>query len=195
MIRDEREAWRELAPAWKLTLAEDDPCSAAQRQQVQCFKGSSTLALIRQLGRPGILTLQDDNDKPVYALLVGLGERTATLRMGAESRAVSLVSLAQMWRGEFATFWRAPEGYRNLVAEGSRGAVVERLADQLATLRGEPPSQAPRQNFDATLKSRVFAFQLAQGLKPDGVAGPTTFMQLNRVTGVEEPRLAAEGLN
>ena len=195
LIRDEREAWRELAPAWKLTLVGDDPCTAAQRQQVQCFKGSSTLALIRQLGRPGIVTLQDDNDKPVYALLVGLGDRTATLRMGGDSRAISLVSLAQMWRGDFATFWRAPEGYRNMIAEGSSGSVVERLAGQLATLRGEPPPRVPRPSFDAALKSRVFAFQLAQGLKPDGVAGPTTFMQLNRVTGVDEPRLAAEELN
>ena len=30
---------------------------------------------------------------------------------------------------------------------------------------------------------------MAQGLRPDGIAGPTTFMQLNRATGVSEPRL------
>jgi general secretion pathway protein A len=36
----------------------------------------------------------------------------------------------------------------------------------------------------------VSTFQRAQGLKPDGIAGPTTFMQLNRVSGVDEPRLS-----
>lgn len=191
LTEDEREAWRELAPAWKLDLTEADPCAAALRQQVPCFRSSSTLAQIRQLGRPGILTLQAGDDKPVYAVLVGLSAQAATLRMGGVLQAVPLVALAQWWRGDFATFWRAPEGYRNVVADGSTGPVVDRLAADLARLRGEPPP-APAQRFDAALRGKVFAFQLAQGLRPDGIAGPTTFMQLNRATGVDEPRLQSE---
>src|SRR5207244_591565 len=35
LLRHERDAWRELAPAWNLALADGDPCVAAQRQQVQ----------------------------------------------------------------------------------------------------------------------------------------------------------------
>jgi general secretion pathway protein A len=188
LTQDEREAWRELAPAWKLELPDADPCAAAQRQQVPCFKGASTLAQIRQLARPGILTLQAGDAKPVYAVLVGLSAQAATLRMGGVLQTVPLVALAQWWRGDFATFWRAPEGYRNVVADGSTGPVVERLAADLARLRGEAPP-APEQRFDAALRAKVFAFQLAQGLRPDGIAGPTTFMQLNRATGVDEPRL------
>ncbi|MDP3822096.1 MAG: AAA family ATPase [Burkholderiales bacterium] len=191
LTENEREAWRELAPAWKLDLTEADPCAAAKRQQVPCFRSSTTLAQIRQLGRPGILTLQAGDDKPVYAVLVGLSAQAATLRMGGALQAVPLVALAQWWRGDFATFWRAPEGYRNVVADGSSGPVVDRLAADLARLRGEaPPSTAQR--FDADLRGKVFAFQLAQGLRPDGIAGPTTFMQLNRATGVDEPRLQTD---
>jgi general secretion pathway protein A len=194
LTADERDAWRELAPAWKLELTEADPCAAAQRQRVPCFRSSSTLAQIRQLGRPGILTLQFGDDKPVYAVLVGLSAQAATLRMGGVLQAVPLVALAQWWRGDFATFWRAPEGYRNVVADGSTGPVVERLAADLARVRGEAlPSSVPR--FDAALRGKVFAFQLAQGLRPDGIAGPTTFMQLNRATGVDEPRLLTDSAN
>ena len=111
--------------------------------------------------------------------------------MGGVSQTVSLVSLAQLWRGDFATLWRAPEGYRSVVTDGSAGPLVDQLAAQLAKLQGEP-APAPNQRFDAALRSRVFAFQLAQGLKPDGIAGPTTFMQLNRATGVDEPRLLTD---
>ena len=32
-------------------------------------------------------------------------------------------------------------------------------------------------------------FQLAQGLPPDGLAGPMTLMRLNRSAGVDEPSL------
>jgi general secretion pathway protein A len=34
-------------------------------------------------------------------------------------------------------------------------------------------------------------FQLRQNLKADGVAGPRTYMRLNQLSGVEEPRLLA----
>ena len=188
---DEKQAWRDLAPAWDITVAEDDPCQAAQRQQVHCFRTpGSTLALIRQLGRPGILTLRDGSAAPVYATLTGLGEQTATLRMNGASKTVSLAMLATLWQGDFATFWRAPAGYSAMLGAGSSGPVVDELAAQLAALDGAPAPGA-RQTFDAALKARVNAFQLAQGLKPDGKAGPTTFMQLNRARGVKEPRLAS----
>lgn len=195
-IRNENEAWRELAQAWKVTLADNeaDACQAAQLQQLQCFRtASSGLAQIRQLGRPGILILHDENDKTVYALLTGLTSETATLRMRGVSQTVSLASLAGLWRGEFATFWRAPPGYRDsgvdLAAEGGPGAAW--LAAQLARLpAGARPAHT--QQPGSALKAQVHAFQVAQGLKPDGVAGPVTLMQLNRATGVDEPRLLAE---
>ena len=196
-LRNEADAWRELAPMWNLALgsgngnADGDPCLAARRSQVHCFRSNSNLALMRQLGRPGILTLRFENGKPEYALLTGLTNQSATLRAGAVAQTVSLASLASVWRGEFATFWRAPPDYRDRLVNGSSGAMVDALAAQLAKLNGQAAPTAP-QAFDAVLKSKLSAFQLTQGLSPDGVAGPTTFMQLNRATGVDEPRLQTD---
>ena len=115
------------------------------------------------------------------------------MRTGSDAppRSVPLAALAQIWRGDFATFWRAPPGYLKLVVEGHTGGAVDGLAAQLAKLRGEPEPPAG-QTYDASLKAKVHAFQMAQGLRPDGIAGPTTFMQLNRATGVSEPRLETE---
>jgi general secretion pathway protein A len=42
----------------------------------------------------------------------------------------------------------------------------------------------------AKWRDSVAAFQVVQGLPADGRAGPLTLMQLNRVAGVDEPRLA-----
>jgi general secretion pathway protein A len=184
---DERDAWRALAPAWKLTLTDADaePCIAAQRSELQCFRSASTtLALIRELDRPGILTLRDADDKPVYALLTGLGDQSATLLLGDVSQSVSLVSLATLWRGEFATLWRAPPGYTGKLVDPNSGPIADWLATQLAKVQGQPVATT-----DVAWKSQVSSFQLSQGLKADGLAGPTTFMQLNRATGVDEPRL------
>ena len=195
LIRTEREAWRELAPVWNLAVGEGDPCQAAQRSEVLCFKSSSSLALIRQLGRPGILTLrpldEKSDDKPGFALLTGLTPQTATLRMQGVSQTVSLDSLAKTWRGEFATYWKAPAGYRDKVVDGNTGPAVDWLAARLAKLQNQP-APTEKQTFNAALKAKVYAFQFAQELKPDGIAGPETFMLLNRATGVDEPRLQTE---
>jgi hypothetical protein len=42
-----------------------------------------------------------------------------------------------------------------------------------------------------TLAARVNAFKQQQGLPADGKALPTTFLLVNRLTGVDEPRLSA----
>ena len=191
--RTEAEAWRELAPSWQLALEPGDPCLAAAKSQVQCYRsGSSTLALIRQIGRPGILTLYDEENRPFFALLTSLTEGSATLRMGGTDQTVSLPSLAGLWRGEFATLWRSPPGYANPSAEGLSRTTAQWLAAQLESVEGAAPTSA-RPAGGAALRSRVLAFQLAQGLRPDGVAGPTTLMQLNRAVGIDEPRLNVRG--
>ena len=182
-FRSDKDAWRALATQWKLTLDEGEPCAVAAKQQLQCFRSSSTLALIRLLDRPVLLTLQGGG-KPAYALLTGLSMRQATLRTEAGLQSLPLTALAELWRGEFATLWRAPPGYAD-------GAPVDWLSSQLAAAQGQPAPSAPTR-FDAALRSRLNAFQVAQGLKPDGLAGPLTLMQINRATGVDEPHLQDE---
>ena len=185
-------AWRELAPAWKLSLTapNDDPCKAAIAQQLQCYRSDSlTVPLLRQLDRPGILTLHPGNGLPVYAILTGLNDQTATLQVATSLHQVRLVSLGRLWRGEFATYWRPPPGYTPGL---QAGPVVQRLASQLALLEGTPAlpaSTALPAVLDAALRARVRAFQRAQGLDADGQPGPMTFMQIDSATHADAPRL------
>jgi general secretion pathway protein A len=65
---------------------------------------------------------------------------------------------------------------------------VEWVATRLAQAKGSPAPQG-KPLFDATLRAGLRSFQLAQGLPADGRPGPLTYMQLNRATGVDEPRL------
>jgi general secretion pathway protein A len=188
LLADQGQAWRELARAWKLAPGEGDACRALQREQVQCFSRPLTLALIRQLARPGIVTLDAGSGRPSYALLTALTADSATLRAGDGEQTVTLAALAARWRGEFATLWRSPPHYSARIGDGQGGPVVDWIATTLAGFDGAPPPSGP-QRLDAGLRSRVLAFQLAQGLPADGRPGPMTFMQLNRVAGVDEPRL------
>lgn len=187
--RNHGQAWRELAAWWKVSLAEGEPCAAAAQQELGCFRSEDGgLPMIRQLNRPALLTLYDDAGKPAYALLVGLTGDSASLRTGSVTQTVGLASLARAWRGEFATLWRVPPDYHGKFAAGQTGPLIDWLAVQLARANGEPAPSGPRR-FDAALQQQIATFQLAQGLKPDGRVGPMTLMQLNRVAGVDEPRL------
>ncbi len=189
--RDQASAWRELASMWNVAFAGGDACVAAARQHVRCYRFPTTLAMIRNLDRPGFMTLRADGGRITHVVLVGLGGDNATVLAESGTRAVSLAALTKLWQGEFGTLWRLPPGYASAVAEGASGPLVDRLAASLARINGEP-EPAAGQTMDAALRTKVARFQTAHGLSPLGKAGPTTFMQLNRINGVDEPRLLAD---
>jgi len=182
---DEAVAWRALARLWGVSLGAGDPCAAAAAQSLLCFRSRGGLAEVRQLDRPGLLRLADARGRVVHALLTAFDGAQATLAVGGVATVVPLGELARVWRGDFATFWRAPPGYREGdVASTAAGAAW--LAERLAIADGQFGGPTGRE----ALRPRVAAFQLAHGLTPDGVAGPLTLMRLARTGGSDEPRLA-----
>jgi general secretion pathway protein A len=188
-------AWRELAPDWKLPANSADPCQSAGAQGVQCYRASKlTMPLLRQLDRPGILTLQAAQGPAVHALLVGLSDQTATLRLAGHLHTVRLVELAQFWRGDFASYWQTPEGYNTGLQEGSSGPAIDWLASRLNQLDGGPSkgTDAAPLTLDADLRARVRAFQRARGIAPDGRPGPMTFMQIESATQGQFPHLLTD---
>lgn len=186
LLRDSDQAWRELAGAWKVEVGAGEPCKALLKEHLHCFSKNLSLALIRELGRPGILTLDADSGAPSYAVLTGLTRESATLHAGGTEQKVTLAALAARWQGSFATLWQAPPGYTG--RPGLDGETIDWMAARLAAANGLPPPSG-RRAFDAALKSQLRTFQLAQGLPVDGQPGPLTFMQLNRAAGVDEPHL------
>jgi general secretion pathway protein A len=186
----EAEAWRALAPRWQLALADGaEPCAAAALQQTRCWRARTTLAVVRRLDRPGILTLKGDQGQTVYALLTGLSSHSATLRSGGDAQSLPLAELSRRWQGDFATFWRAPAGYSERSSDLQAGPLADWVSAQLTAVAG---SSAAAGSQD--LRTRVAAFQSSQGLTADGLAGPATLMSLNRAVGIAEPRLVTSTL-
>jgi general secretion pathway protein A len=185
LLRDERQAWRELAGIWKLDPGEGDPCAALARESVHCFSKALPLVLIRQLDRPGIVALDQNTGRPSYALLTALNDKSATLVAGGSEQTVTLAALAARWNGEWSTLWRAPAGFDPRSPERDGGKLGGWLDEQLAKA-GAAPADREAGN---SLRARIRSFQLAQGLPADGVLGPLTFMQLNRSAALDEPHL------
>ena len=125
--------------------------------------------------------------------MLGLAGDRAQLRIDGVTETVSRDALARRWRGDFATFWRGPAGYARNLGKGDSGSAVDWIATRLAAIDGGPPP-GPNQIYNEALVTRVRQFQLARGLRPDGMAGPQTFMRLATAAGLSEPTLQSDAL-
>jgi general secretion pathway protein A len=198
---DESVALRELASAWGESLPPGPACGQAMALGLACWRHrSGNLPLLIRLDRPVVLALEDAQGRAAHVRLVALAPAGAVLAAGERQWTMPTTQLAALWRGELSTFWRLPQridpalaGAAAGLAPGTSGAAVAALQQAVGRATGEAvPAAAVRQVYDSALRQQVAAFQLTAGLKPDGLAGPTTFMQLNRALAVDEPRLARE---
>lgn len=196
-LENETAALGALAALWGpsfANLAGADPksiCEAALHANLRCHAGRGGLYELRLLDRPAVVTLHD-GPRTGYAVLVGLDERSVTLAQGDRRERIDIAAFVARFGGEFTTFWRMPAAFRDVVAQGDRGPDVDWIAQRLAGLHSAtaPALDAP---LDARTKEWLRAFQAAQDLKADGVAGPRTYMRLNQLSNVAEPRLLATG--
>lgn len=203
---DESQALRDLAAAWGVALAPGAACNQAAAVGLACWRHrAATLPMLQQLDRPVVLVLADAAGRSAHARLLGLGPGGAVLAAGARRWTVPTDRLGSLWRGELVTLWRLPQAIDPALATaagglapGASGPAVLALQQALARARSAAGPMAPPATaagatvYDSSLRQQVAAFQLAAGLNPDGLAGPTTFMQLNRALAVDEPRLARE---
>jgi general secretion pathway protein A len=181
-------ALRELAAMWGLALPEGEaPCQAALKLNLRCHQGRGGLYELRLLDRPAIVTLHD-GAKLGYAVLSAMDGSTVTLRANGKRQSVGLAALAPLFDGEYTTFWKVPRGFRDQVGAGDQGPDVDWIAERLAQMNkaAAPPVDQPLGKHTQEL---LRDFQASQNLKADGVVGPRTYMRLNQLSGVDEPRL------
>lgn len=183
---DEGPLWQQLARGWGLELPLRNRCDAALAAQVQCFRTSGlTVAGLRQLDRPGLLRLQQAGTSR-WVLAQALEGDQLLLSVGEQRWRLPLAELPRWWQGDYATLWRLPAGQRSrLYAATPQDAAGQWLDRRLRTGPASSPSTAQAANFQV----RVKAFQQQHGLHGDGKALPSTFLLVNRLAGVDEPRL------
>lgn len=193
----ENDALRALAALWGPSFADiagSSPkatCEAALRANLRCHQGRGGIYELRLLDRPAVVTLHD-GPRTGYAVLVGMDAASVTLAVDGRRERVAIPAFVARFGGEFTTFWRVPGAFREVVGQGDRGPDVDWIAQRLAGLN-EATAPALDQPLDARTREWLRAFQAAQDLKADGVAGPRTYMRLNQLSGVAEPRLLAAG--
>jgi len=181
-------AYAALFRAWGADYQGGDACRQAESLGLRCRTARGGLDELRQLDRPAVLQLRDDQDREFHAVLTALDDTSATFAVGGEIRAVALGALAAQWSGNYTLLWRVPPEVRGTIQRGERGPAAAWLARQLALVQGRVA--AATSVFDDALVRQVKRFQLEQGLIPDGSAGPQTLIRLSGALDETAPTLA-----
>jgi general secretion pathway protein A len=166
-------------------------CEQAQGDGLRCLFQRGSLAQVRNLDRPVILSLRDPEGNQHQIVLSGLDDRQAVLSIGTQSYTVSVEDLGQYWFGDYLLLWRPQiDGVKQFIP-GMRHADIRWLRESLATIQGEPATPMDSELFDQDLESRVRDYQRQRRLTVDGLVGYQTQIAINTdLNQPGSPRLA-----
>ena len=166
------------------------PCQAAAVRRLRCFAGRGGLADLRRFNQPAVLAL-DSGGGRFHAVLTGIDGDSGLFVLDGETRRVALADISTAWSGDYVLVWQVPPGVKDTLSPGSRGQAVVWLRRSLAAVAGDDRDADGPARFDDELVKRVKAFQMAEGILPDGVVGALTIARLDMRLDKALPRLDA----
>ena len=181
-----------LFRAWGAEYKGGDVCLQAKVMALRCRTTRGGLEELRQINRPAVLLMHDNQGQEFHATLTRLDDQSATFSIGAESRTVAIEALAEQWSGYYTLLWRMPPVSRQKIRLGDSGSDVEWVSKQLAQLHGKSAEATQNAVFDESMIRKVKQFQLAQGITPSGIVGSQTIMRLSSVADMTAPKLSRE---
>lgn len=189
--REGREtALNNLMELWGVTGYVGDACTVAETQGLRCLEAGGSIAVLRRLNRPVMLTLVAPDGRTFRATLTRLAGGEVELRLGEEQMVISTELLLEYWLGSYLVVWQPPPGYRQAMSPGENGEAVEWLAARLVDLQRLQPEEAmPPVRLERALLESVKSLQGESGLQADGIVGPRTLIELNSRLRRPGPRL------
>ena len=163
---------------------ESHPCWQSNKHGYSCQRTEmKTWDELRELNRPVILGLINEDKRKVFAVLIGVSDNMAKLLTNENEKVVMpLRRLSKLWNDDVLFIWKKPEEFTKAIAIGSSSSAVTWVAKQFALLDQQTIPLA-KKTFTKPLQERVKIFQSQYNLKSDGIIGERTIMKLNEALG------------
>ncbi len=182
-----------LFDAWGVEYVEGGTsgCDQASAAGLACFYQRGSWSGLRQMDRPAILTLTDNEGNGHEVVLTAIHGATAELSIGGVRTTHPVQSISEVWFGQYMMLWRPAGGRVVSLGPGTRGAVVSWLRTSLASISADYVSANPDSDeYDADLEQVVRSFQRDHRIDVDGLAGQQTQIIINSLLAIEDtPRL------
>jgi len=174
-------AFATLFALWGLDYADGSAraCEQAFGDGLRCLFQRGSLAQVRALDRPAILSLRDAASVQHQIVIAGLDATHAHLAIGADSYAVPLAELNNYWFGDYLLLWRPQGDAVKQLSPGMRDANIRWLRESLAMIQGEPAAPMNSDIYDEQLEARVRDYQRQRRLTVDGLVGFQTQIAIN----------------
>ncbi len=174
-------AFTDLLALWGMRLADDGqrPCQQLAQQGMLCAAERGTIAQLKLIDRPAILSLADSTGAEHQVVLESLSGERALVSIGSERHEISLAELANRWYGDFLVVWRPTIPAARELRIGATGDDVRWLRQALEQVAGLPLTPAGGDVFDTGLERLVEDFQRSRRLAVDGIAGVRTQLLLD----------------
>ena len=158
---------------------------------LQCLKLSGTLRDIERIDHPVVVELWDDRADPYYAAVLGHRDDRVSMRLGDKTVDATAAELGSHWYGSYIVLWQMPPDYRGALKLGDEGPSVAWLRQHLASALQIDLRAADPARFDDGLQAALIRFQRENGMVPDGVAGPMTWIAMRATEPDAMPKLSA----
>ncbi len=170
-------------------------CSQAAAAGLACLNQRSSWNGLRQLDRPAILTIVDDDGDSHELVLTAIHDDSAELSIGGVAVTHPVSEITELWFGEFLLLWRPPGGVPVSLSPGSRGPEVLWLRQSLAEIDEHYISNnIDSDEYDTDLQVVVREFQRDYRLAVDGLVGQQTLIIINSLLESDgSPRLTSPG--
>jgi len=179
VVADRARAFANLYALWRVDVPPREAapgCDYGRAAGLRCIWRTGTWTVLRRLNLPAILELVTPDGQKHYVVLSRLDAEKATLQIDNRRITLPTGEVERFWDGPFVTVWKSPVASSLPLQVGMSGRDVLWLRQQLGAADGL--AGAAGQIFDEELKQRVAAFQQAESLTPDGIAGEETLVRL-----------------
>ena len=163
-------------------------CQAAQQQQLACYQQQGNWHSIMRLNYPAVVYLQDSQANVFYGVIVERQAEQILLQLGEQQFWVNKDWFDRHFSGTFEILWQPDSILPREIGQASSLSQVQWLENSLALVNQRPARLLTQ--FDSELEQQLIAFQRQHGLKPDGIAGNQTLVQLNLYLSQQGPRLS-----
>jgi general secretion pathway protein A len=186
-------AFASLFELWGLeyTSGSQTGCSQAVAAGLACLNQRGSWNGLRQLNRPAILTIIDNDGDSHELVLTAIHDDSAELSIGGVAVTHPVSEITAFWFGEFSLLWRPPFGVPVSLSPGSRGTEVLWLRQSLADIDERYVSDIVESDvYDTNLQVIVRGFQRDHRLAVDGLVGQQTLIIINSLLESDgSPRL------
>lgn len=164
-------------------------CQAAQQQNLACYQQQGNWYSIMRLNYPAVVYLQDSQANVFYGVIVERQVDQILLQLGEQQFWVNKDWFDRHFSGTFEILWQPDSILPREIGQASSLSEVQWLENSLAIVSQRRARLLTQ--FDKELEQQLMQFQRQHGLKPDGIAGNQTLIQLNLYLSQQGPRLSA----